>query len=333
MADEPEKITFAELVEKLGDPDIPESDLKPYLTVDRDNTIGMAPVLMPNMDRITLEDAQSSHMRARANLGMGFLNAVCRSRRQNQFENRLEDRDSRPILLAEGDSWFQYPVWLDDVIDHLSDHYNIMCLSAAGDLLEEMVEDGEIWDYLEGLRDDGHTVRALLLSGGGNDIVGDSLKELLNPHDGSEDAAAHINQAMVAEAFGAIEAGYRAIFRRVRDTFPDLPILIHGYDYAQPLPEQGSNIPPLDGWLGEPMRDLNIPDGPLQAAIIHILINRINDIFAGLDQDADTGVAGVHYVNNRNTVQGRWHDEMHPLDEGFGDVAGKFRQKLSQLGI
>ena len=117
------------------------------------------------------------------------------------------------------------------------------------------------------LESEGHEAKALLLSAGGNDIVGDPLKNLLNPSDGSSDPAAHVNDANVAEAFAAIAAGYHGIIDRARARYPNMPILVHGYDYAVPLPDQGFSIPPLDGWLGEPMRQIGIHDPGLQAGI------------------------------------------------------------------
>jgi len=38
-------------------------------------------------------------------------------------------------------------------------------------------------------------------------------------------------------------------------------------------------------------------------------------------------------VDNRGVVAGRWHDELHPLDAGFADVAAKFRDVLRQAGV
>ncbi len=322
------KITYAELVRRLSDPDVPEESLLPYFVAERGDTRGMVPILKLNDALISSGDQQSQYYRSQGDLGLGFLNHVYASRRRRRFRKNLRRGDQRPILLAEGDSWFQYPLWLKDVIDYLSADYNIMCLSAAGDELSEMIEDGDYWDYLEALSDQGHPIRALLLSGGGNDIVGDPLVDLLNDYDPHGSAATHLNESNVSEMFAEIEAGYIGIIERVRSRFSDLPVVVHGYDYARPLPDQGFKIPPLDGWLGEPMRRKGIPDGPLQAEIIKLLIDRINLVLEQL-----AGREGVHFVDNRDVVASDWHDELHPKDEGFKRVAAKFRDALEGLGI
>jgi len=41
-------------------------------------------------------------------------------------------------FVAEGDSWFHYPILLRDTLDWLSDDYAIFDLAAAGDTLENM---------------------------------------------------------------------------------------------------------------------------------------------------------------------------------------------------
>lgn len=330
-AAKPQPIPYAKLVQLLGNPDVPEADLRPYFTMSRQSHYGTAPLLLLNESLIQPDDQQSKYYRSQGNLGLGFLNHVYQSRRRRRFERNIRNGDSRPVLLSEGDSWFQYPLWLEDVVDQLSTDFNIMCLSAAGDELSEMITDGDYWDYLEALHEEGVAVKALILSGGGNDIVGNNLVSLLNDFDPTGNAAMHLNEPEVSRKFDEITAGYRNIFTRVHTKFPDLPILLHGYDYAIPRPNQGLRLPPLDGWLGDPMRARNIPDGPLQADIIRILIDRINTLFSGFDENHPGGVPRVRFVDNRGTIGTSWHDELHPLDDGFARVADNFRNVLNTI--
>ena len=48
-----------------------------------------------------------------------------------------------PIIVSEGDSWFQYPLLLKDTIDHVMNRYAVMSLGAAGDLLNRMADKQE----------------------------------------------------------------------------------------------------------------------------------------------------------------------------------------------
>jgi hypothetical protein len=330
------KIGLDELMRKLADPEVPEAELIPFLTTRRDPAFGLGPMLLPNDATVRMDshDPAVAHARARGNLGMGFLNHIYRARRQRTFEDRLLAGDTRPVLLAEGDSWFQYPVFLKDVVDHLLPDFNVLCLSAAGDELRSMVKEGEYRDYLRRLANE-VPLRAMLISGGGNDVVGEQMRLLLRDHDPALDAAGHLDTARWEQKLADILAGYESIIAAVQEIIPGTPILMHGYDHARPLPEQGFHVPPLDGWVGEPMRARGIPDGPLQEAIVRLMIDGLN---GALETIAGGNVAGgkhprVFLVDNRGVVAGRWHDELHPLDAGFAAVAARFRDVLRQAGI
>jgi hypothetical protein len=79
-------------------------------------------------------------------------------------------------LVAEGDSWFDYPG--SDILDYLEDvyHYDVESLAKAGHRIEDMAYTGGQLDdlarRLEKLLRNGKSVRAVLLSGGGNDVMG-----------------------------------------------------------------------------------------------------------------------------------------------------------------
>lgn len=341
MAPSAPEIPYARLVEMLGDPDVPKRDLLPYVRREsrparpgetEAGTLGLGPVLEPSA-LVRFDDRASVDARARGDIGLGFLNWVYRGRRRREAERRIAAKDPRPVLLAEGDSWFQYPLFLEDTVDWLMADHTVLCLSAAGDELGAMVADGEMIEHLAALRADGVALRALLLSGGGNDIVGPELAELLTDFTPGATAEALIDRDSLDRKFAEIEAGYRDLADRAQAAFPDLPILIHGYDFALPRPDQGFNVPPLDGWLGDPMRGRGIPDGLVQAAIVRIMIDRINGVMERLDEGRG-GLPGVHFVDNRGAVEPatQWHDELHPTDAGFARVAERFRAVLAGLG-
>ena len=71
-------------------------------------------------------------------------------------------------IVSEGDSWFQYPFLLDDVIDQLFDQFAIFSLDAAGDLLQDMKKQDELSGAITA-----EQPQVVLLSGGGNDLLGD----------------------------------------------------------------------------------------------------------------------------------------------------------------
>lgn len=96
-------------------------------------------------------------------------------------------------LVAEGDSWFDYPVGLD-ILDFLRRDfdYEIFKAAEAGDSLENMVygteyknnytrKTPEIEFTLTAIRN--FQPRVFLFSGGGNDIAGTELEAFLNHKD------------------------------------------------------------------------------------------------------------------------------------------------------
>jgi lysophospholipase L1-like esterase len=311
-----------ELANALADPDVPEESLRPYL-VAVPSPRGMGPILLPNPATV---ESDGDPLRVRADLGLGFLNAPFRLRRQRIFERRLAANDPRPILLAEGDSWFQYPIWLDDIVDQLMGDYTICCLSAAGDTLDNMlVRRPEYLTWLDRLiGQQGRTLDALLISAGGNDLVGGQLAGMMKPFEAGRTADWYVDNPNYSRREAEIRSGYRGMIQAVRARWPDLPVVVHGYDHALPRPPQGIHIPPLDGWLGAPFRGIGIVDGALQAAIVVVMIDRLNAILAGLAND----FPDVRYVDLRRVIGADWHDELHPNNAGFARVAGRIREHL-----
>ena len=87
-------------------------------------------------------------------------------------------------LVAEGDSWFDYP--LHDVLSLLEDEhgYDVESVAHKGDRVEEMAyglgQLDELTRTLEKLLRRNVVPKAILLSGGGNDVAGDEFGMLLN---------------------------------------------------------------------------------------------------------------------------------------------------------
>ncbi len=47
-------------------------------------------------------------------------NGLARFRRMQSFSRRLQKGVDQPVLVSEGDSWFQFPFLIREVIDHLN---------------------------------------------------------------------------------------------------------------------------------------------------------------------------------------------------------------------
>ena len=299
-----DRINIEELKRMLDDPDVPEEDILPYVIADSENSRAFAPAIRANPELVE----GVSPLEAAGFLS--FLNKSSRKKRQRKYQRKIEDGWNGIKIVSEGDSWFQYPLLLKDVIDQLFDRYAIFSLGAAGDLWEEIVNDGEI---MRAVRDEKPHI--LMLSGGGNDMVHDeNLARMLHP--GEDRPPEEVPNARFDTFLQKIEGLYRGIFTKAQDKVPELKIVIHGYDHA--IPNHGK-------WLGKPMKSININDRDLQTAVVKVLIDRLNNCLCTL---AGAFPGTVFYVNCRGAVNHRWHDELHPNNEGYADVAARFSQVI-----
>ena len=308
------KITLDELNARMADPNVPEKSLAPYFrTVE--STQPMAPTLL--IDETMVEVARTADARARTSGLLNGANWICRRRRELLFRQRIGSGTYKgPVVVSEGDSWFQYPFVLEDVIDWLVEDYAVFSLGAGGDTLQNMAREME---PLGALEDTGGTL--LLLSGGGNDIVaGGNLAAHLRRYDGNPamrpaDFLLPSFDRVVDEAIGLLDRMVRSVARR----FPDVAIACHGYDYVVPV--KGGK------WLGAPMATRDIVDPRLQKAIAAVMIDRFNAKLHLLAK----GNARLTHIDCRGVVGDQnWYDELHPTDAGFRKVAKLFKGFIAQ---
>src|SRR5436190_22293353 len=152
-------------------------------------------------------------------------------------------------LIAEGDSWFDYPG--TDLLNALQQSaYDVESVARAGDRVEMMAFGrGQLEKFaaaVEKVIGNGHTPKAILLSGGGNDIAGSEFGFLIN-HAGSPKQG--FNDSVVR---GVIDERVRDAYVWIIRTITDLcqkmlkqkvRIILHGYGY--PIPN-GEGV--LGGW-------------------------------------------------------------------------------------
>jgi hypothetical protein len=306
------KITVEQLMAKMSDPMADQGELAKYFIVDEEQSRAFAPRLTLNPSTVQIPRGADAEVRSAA--AMNSANWFARLSRRRRFNAVLAGGYDGPIIVAEGDSWFQYPLLLKDTIDYVMDRYAVLCSSAAGDLLKNMADKQE---YMGALQETG--ARILLLSGGGNDLVaGGALASHLEEYDPDlkpEDYLLPSFHALLDEAL----THYGRMFRQVREGFPDVSILCHGYDYP---------VPNRDRWLGKPMESRGIRDRSLQKAIAVCMMDDFNRRLRRLAKT----MPNVTYIDCRGVVgDHRWHDGLHPTDEGYGDVATRFLREIGAL--
>lgn len=248
------------------------------------------------------------------------------------------------VLVAEGDSWFDYP--FHDVLEILEDDrgYDVEAVAHKGDPIEEMAYGGnqleELTRRLEKLLRRGVTPKAILLSGGGNDVAGREFGMLLNH---ARSAIAGLNAQVVDGVIDQrIKTAYITILSaltRVCDKKLGrrVPILVHGYDY--PVPDGRGYMGgwwQLPGpWLEPGFRTKGYAELPRRIALSRELIDRFNAMLeqvAGLDP-----FAHVTYINLRGSLSNGadykewWDNELHPTRKGFMRVTDRFHEALQAL--
>lgn len=245
-----------------------------------------------------------------------FISGPELQKRRAAFNAKIAAGYAGPVIVAEGDSWFLYPIELTDVIAHLDDEFAIWDEALPADTLAGMLDFA--WSLLTSITY--HKPGILLLCGGGNDLVGDAnLANILEAGDRPRppDYLGARYRAFLEEMI----AKFRRLIVEVRRVRPGLPVICHGYDYA--IPVEGGK------WFGEPMDMLGIPKDTLKrAAIVREMMNDYNSRLAALA----TEMGDMHHVNLRDTVPPTdWYDELHPTTEGFGKVAAKIRREILRV--
>lgn len=252
---------------------------------------------------------------------------------------------SRGVLVAEGDSWFDYP-WYD-VLGFLEDHhhYDVRSVAHRGDTVEAMAySGGQLADFsreLEKVIRQGQIPRAILLSGGGNDVAGSEFQMLLN-HKRSPKPG--LNQQVVSGIIDErVRFAYVTIIRAVTRICEEragrrIPILIHGYDY--PVPDGrgylgGFSVLP-GPWLEPGFRIKDYASLDERKTWAHELITHFNDMLESLPNIPE--YSHVRYVSLLGTLSNEdanykdwWDNELHPTRRGFIAVTDKIADVLTTL--
>jgi len=271
-------------------------------------------------------------------------NAAERDLRFAAFQSNLEAKASlwksvlatgepAPVtILAEGDSWFEYPVPFSGggIIDHLApilgDRVEVLNLATHGDEVRQILaldQRQEIEKRLSAPR----KFDALLFSGGGNDIVGDQFCLWLNRNSGGLPPNALVNEARLNAVLGVVAAGYRDLIA-IRDALsPHTKIFVHTYDFPQPSDEGVCNSGP---WLKPSLDYRNINDPSLQFEVVRMVLAKFAASLQSIQ--GEDGVRDFYVVPTQGALNPKteWANEIHPSRGGFTKLARKFQDALAQ---
>ncbi len=275
---------------------------------------GDLPLVAPNIS-LDPKKIDAGDLATESDRVLGIANALSRAKRRISYFRSKWSGIKRPVIVSEGDSWFQYPIKLDDVIDVLMKDYQILSLGAAGDLLSDMAVREEYATTIENENAD-----ILLLSGGGNDMLHSGrLRDYLFDYETGMDEHQVLDRDSWDLFLRQLKNTYRSIFNSMTGRFPHLQIFFHGYDYA--LPREGGT------WLGGPLEERGIPK-KLWKNVVRILIDEFNEVGKSLAVEFGSHITHVDCRGLVGATPGKWFDELHPKDEGYAKVAVKFAEAI-----
>lgn len=239
-------------------------------------------------------------------------------------------------VLAEGDSWFDYPVpfFGGGLVPRLETRLGvpILNMAKAGDESRYMLGVEQRQLIAKHLRDgcpDGTPWELMLFSGGGNDIVAQPLALWLNPFDGTMLPARLINESRYKSALALVAAAYEDLIA-IRDQLsPKTHLAFHGYDFAIP---DGRGICHIGPWL-KPAFDLHgFPaDHIVSSQVVREMLLQFAAMLKSLQKKHSGSVTFIETQDTLAPVASSWHNEMHPSKVGFNKIADVFHQQIKLI--
>jgi hypothetical protein len=235
------------------------------------------------------------------------------------------------VMLAHGDSWFDYPLTGNglplvntDIIAQLATmgmiNPVILNLSHHGDASTDEMSLPKQQRMVESLTDPNNWLTgkpdAILFSGGGNDIAGDQFCIFL---DFATAGSTGLDAIRFEEAVQMVEASYRDLFL-FRDRYAaDVPIFAHCYDFPVP---NGAHPICAGAWL-KPSLDYygwtTIDQGK------DIARQALTDFKSLLVSLANDPANNFFLVDTQGSLaDADWANELHPFPAGFRALANKF---------
>lgn len=234
------------------------------------------------------------------------------------------------VMLAHGDSWFDYPLAGNgvslgdtDIIAQLRGMGTVnplvLNMSHYGDATTDEMSLPKQQRMIEALNDPdnwlGAQPDAILFSGGGNDIAGNEFCIIL---DYAVAGSTGLNAQRFRAVLGMVEASYLDLFA-FRDRYaPNVPIFGHDYDFAIP---NGTHPICVGPWLQPSLRYAGWNDLAKGRAIVKDALQQFSTMLKNL---ASTPANKFTLVHTQGTLQDSdWANELHPFPDGFRKLAAQ----------
>lgn len=255
--------------------------------------------------------------------------------RENLFRAAVERHPKAKRALFFGDSWFQYPFSDKDLAKQIPRHFKSTLFFNRGlagrDSAQWKRGLAEIQDLIREYDFD-----AILLSGGGNDVVGEELEEFIKKEDefqpGSridwggpipEVVRKHLRLDIFDKALGFAIADLNLVVK-LRDRFsPRSIIYVHTYDQIFP---DGRGFRGLKkAWVQPTLNKAGLTDPAQQRELSNWLLAQFARRLEKLVADNNKKTDNMRLVNSLGTLTtpAQWENEIHPNEKGFRRIAEK----------
>lgn len=255
----------------------------------------------------------------------------------NKFLAAAQANGKLSPALYLGDSWFQYPLRprtpnLQRLISN-EFHDKIIGLddSYPGRDADEVLGLIKRWrDIAADLQANKRPLKLILLSLGGNDVIGKDFGRHLHKKDQTPGTidwpwAAQIPQAArrrfdfieLKKTFQNVRDAYMAILDLRRDFAPRATIITHTYADVTPsdTPYKFAGIALSGPWIHQPLNDAGILDLDEQREISRWLLQSFHALLAGIGTKQDPLVV----LDTRQEIpdSALWDNEIHPRGKGY----------------
>ena len=249
-------------------------------------------------------------------------------------------RGNKKHLIAEGDSWFDIPIFTD-IVDQLENKHDFDVTNVAhlGDTIESMAfsfaQRSSFTRQLKKMVARDESPEAVLLSGGGNDIAGEQFRLLINP---ATSPIPGVNQTMLQQLVETrLRDAYVTLISAINylcrsEIGREIPIMLHGYGYAVPDGRGFGWFNVAGPWLRPAFVSQGYEDLDETSEMVATMIDAFNDMLKDLAGASD--FVNLHYNDFRPALPSVadykvwWGDELHPTRKGFAKVADQLAENI-----
>ena len=274
------------------------------------------------------------------------LSMVASTSSAHEFRRMLRYLPGRVNIVAEGDSWFDYPRKHllsgppANVIDHLQRRTrykaHLLRLACNGDEAVEILSGDQRFQLCKTLErgiEYENPVHVILFSGGGNDVAGRYRLDRLLEADASAATSAEecFRAQKLRDRITQIRLGYEDLIDACEHYSPETVVVTHTYDRPYPNGRAAEFLKLIrrGPWLKNFLVAAKVPKRLRRPATSYLI-----DTFADMLADLALAHPGRFVVvDTRGTLRKKklWKDELHPTSDGFELVAKKIYAAVREL--